>query len=101
MTAGQWWHHLSVWAARQAHPPSHLLILGTALLAAAAVASPRVWPVARTVGTIAHEGGHALGAVGAGRPAPSVRALPRSAGGAGAEGSPAGPATTPTPLAAY
>ena len=60
MTAGEWWHHLSVWAARQGQPPSHVLVLGTGLLAAAAVASRRVWPVARTVVTIAHEGGHAL-----------------------------------------
>src|SRR5258705_217064 len=47
MTAGQWWHHLSVWAARQGQPPSHALVLGTGLLPAAAVASLRVWPVAR------------------------------------------------------
>ena len=63
MTAGEWWHHLSVWAARQGQPPSHVLVLATGLLAAAAVVSRRVWPVARTVVTIAHEGGHALAAV--------------------------------------
>src|SRR5258708_2258065 len=34
MTAGQWWHHLSVWAARQGQPPSHVLVLGTGLLVA-------------------------------------------------------------------
>jgi hypothetical protein len=41
MTAGQWWHHLSVWAARQGQPPSHALVLGTGLLAVVAVASRR------------------------------------------------------------
>jgi hypothetical protein len=56
MTAGQWWHHLSVWAARQGQPPSHVPVLGTGLLAAAAVASRRLWPVARTVVTIARRG---------------------------------------------
>ena len=75
MTAGQWWHHLSVWAARQGQPPSHVLVLATGLLAAAAVASRRVWPVARTVVTIAHEGGHALAAVVTGRRLHRVRVL--------------------------
>src|SRR5215475_77278 len=101
MTVGQWWHHLSVWAARQAHPPSHLLILGTALLAAAAVASRRVWPVARTVVTIAHEGGHALVAVATGRRLHSVRVLHSSAGVTVSEGSPAGPGIILTALAGY
>ena len=57
---GQLWHHLAAWADRQGQPPSHLLIVGTGLLAAVLVASRRAWPVARTVVTIAHEGGHAL-----------------------------------------
>ena len=48
MTAGQWWHHLSVWAARQGQPPSHVLVLATGLLAAAAAAGhevldPAIW----------------------------------------------------------
>ena len=83
MTAGEWWHHLSVWAARQGQPPSHVLILGTGLLAAATVASRRVRPVARTVVTIAHEGGRALAAVATGRRLHSVRVLHGSAGRGG------------------
>ncbi len=101
MTAGQWWHHLSVWAARQGQPPSHILVLGTGLLAAAAVASRRVWPVARTVVTIAHEGGHALAAVATGRRLHSVRVLHSSAGVTVSEGSPAGPGIILTALAGY
>jgi len=101
MTAGEWWHHLSVWAARQGQPPSHVLVLGTGLLAAAAVASRRVWPVARTVVTIAHEGGHALAAVATGRRLHSVRVLHSSAGVTVSEGSPAGPGIILTALAGY
>ena len=101
MTAGQWWHHLSVWGARQGQPPSHILVLGTGLLAVAAVASRRVWPVARTVVTIAHEGGHALAAVVTGRRLHSVRVLHSSAGVTVSEGSPAGPGIVLTALAGY
>jgi Peptidase M50B-like len=101
MTAGQWWHHLSVWAARQGQPPSHVLVLGTGLLAAAAVASRRVWPLARTVVTIAHEGGHALAAVATGRRLHSVRVLHSSAGVTVSEGNPAGPGIIVTALAGY
>lgn len=101
MTAGHWWHHLSVWAARQGQPPSHILVLATGLLAAAAVASRRVWPVARTVVTIAHEGGHALAAVVTGRRLHSVRVLHSTAGITVSEGSPGGPAIILTALAGY
>ena len=101
MTAGQWWHHLTAWAARQGQPPSHVLVLGTGLLAAAAVASHRVWPVARTVVTIAHEGGHALAAVATGRRLHSVRVLHSTAGVTVSEGSPAGPGVVLTALAGY
>ena len=87
MTAGQWWHHLSAWAARQGQPPSHILVLATGLLAAAAVASRRVWPVARTVVT--------------GRRLHSVRVLHSSAGVTVSEGSPAGPGIVLTALAGY
>src|SRR5215472_8755810 len=101
MTAGQWWHHLSVWAARQGQPPSHVLVVATGLVAAAAVVSRRVWPVARTVVTIAHEGGHALAAVVTGRRLQSVRVLHSSAGVTVSEGSPAGPGIILTALAGY
>src|SRR6516225_11956266 len=101
MTAGQWWHHLSAWAARQGQPPSHVLVLSVGLLAVAAVASRRVWPVARTVVTIAHEGGHALAAVVTGRRLHSVRVLHSSAGVTVSEGSAAGPGIILTALAGY
>jgi hypothetical protein len=101
VTLGHWWHHLSVWAARQGQPPSHVLVLGTGLLAAAAVASRRVWPLARTVVTIAHEGGHALAAVATGRRLHSVRVLHSSAGVTVSEGSPAGPGIILTAVAGY
>ncbi len=51
VSLGQLWHHLTAWAARQGRPPSHLLILGTGLLAGAVVTSRRAWPVARTAAT--------------------------------------------------
>jgi hypothetical protein len=98
---GPVWHHLAVWADRQGQPPSHLLILGTGLLAAGAVASRRVWPVARTVVTIAHEGGHALAAVVTGRRLHSVRVLHSSAGVTVTAGSPRGPGIVVTSLAGY
>src|SRR6266480_5244159 len=85
------WHHLAAWADRQGQPPSHLLILGTALLAAAMVASHRAWPLARTVVTIVHEGGHALAAVATGRRVHGVRVLHTSAGVTVTTGNPSGP----------
>jgi Peptidase M50B-like len=101
VSVGPLWHHLAVWADRQGHPPSHLLILGTGLLAAGAVASRRVWPVARTVVTIAHEGGHALAAVVTGRRLHGVRVLHTSAGVTMTTGSPSGPGIILTALAGY
>ena len=44
VSLGHLWHHLAAWADRQGQPPSHVLILGTGLLAAAVVASRRAWP---------------------------------------------------------
>lgn len=101
VTLGQLWHHLAAWADHQGHPPSHLLILGTGVLAAGAVASRRAWPVARTVVTIAHEGGHALAALVTGRRLHGVRVLHTSAGVTMTEGSPSGPGIVLTSLAGY
>src|SRR5690242_15111621 len=98
VSLGHLWHHLAAWADKQGHPPSHLLILGTGLLAAAVVASRRAWPVARTVVTIAHEGGHALAAVATGRRLHSVRVLHNSAGVTVTAGSPSGPGIILTAL---
>ena len=101
VSLGHVWHHLAAWADRQGQPPSHLLILGTGLLMAAAVASRRAWPVARTVVTIAHEGGHALAAVVTGRRLHGVRVLHTSAGVTVTAGSPSGPGIILTALAGY
>jgi hypothetical protein len=95
------WHHLAAWADRQGQPPSHLLILGTGLLAAAVVASRRAWPAARTVVTIAHEGGHALAAVATGRRLHGVRVLHSSAGVTMTAGNPSGPGIILTAMAGY
>jgi Peptidase M50B-like len=101
VSLGQMWQHLTAWAARQGQPPSHLLILGTGLLAAAVVTSRRAWPVARTMVTIAHEGGHALAAVATGRRLHGVRVLHTSAGVTVTAGSPSGPGIVLTALAGY
>ena len=101
VSLGPLWHHLAAWADRQGQPPSHLLILGTGVLAAAVVASRRAWPVARTVVTIAHEGGHALAAVATGRRLHGVRVLHTSAGVTVTAGSPSGPGIILTALAGY
>ena len=99
VSLGHLWHHLAAWADRQGQPPSHVLILGTGLLAAAVVASRRAWPVARTVVTIAHEGGHALAAVATGRRLHGVRVLHTTAGVTVTAGNPSGPGIILTALA--
>jgi Peptidase M50B-like len=75
-----WWHHLAARLVPSGHPPSRLLVLACGLVALAAVASRRVWPVSRTVVTLAHEGGHALVALVCGRRLGSVRVLRSTAG---------------------
>ncbi|HUZ24244.1 MAG TPA: M50 family metallopeptidase [Streptosporangiaceae bacterium] len=73
---GDLWHHAF---AAQPLPPLWL-ILGSGVLALAVVASSRVWPVARIVVTIVHEGGHALVALATGRRLAGIR-LYRDTGG--------------------
>ena len=60
--------------------PPRWLVLGSGVLALLVVASPRVWPVARTVVTIVHEGGHALVALATGRHLGGVRIYRSTAG---------------------
>lgn len=70
------WHH-----AFMAQPlPPRWLVLGSGVLALLVVASSRVWPVARTVVTIVHEGGHALMALATGRHLGGVRIYRSTAG---------------------
>ena len=101
VTLHQLWHHAAIYLAGTGHPPSRLLVLGTALVALATVASSRVWPVARTVVTIAHEGGHALMALLAGRRVNSVRVLRSTAGVTVSEGNPVGLGIVLTAAAGY
>jgi hypothetical protein len=70
------WHH-----AFMVQPvPPRWLILGSGVLALVVVVSSRTWPVARTVVTIVHEGGHALVALATGRHLGGVRIYRSTAG---------------------
>ena len=95
------WHHLASWTVVAGHRPSRTLVLVTGLLAVAAVASRRVWPVSRTVVTMAHEGGHALVALLTGRRLAGVRLFHNSAGVTVSAGYSGGPAVVFTALAGY
>jgi hypothetical protein len=95
------WHHLASWTVVAGHRPSRTLVLVTGLLAVAAVASRRVWPVSRTVVTMAHEGGHALVALLTGRRLAGVRLFHSSAGVTVSAGYSGGPAVVFTALAGY
>ena len=101
VTLDRLWDRSAIYLAGTGHHPSRLLVLGTALVALAAVASSRIWPVSRTVVTIAHEGGHALMALLAGRRVSSVRVLRSTAGVTVSEGNPAGPGIVLTAAAGY
>ena len=95
------WHHLASWTIVAGHQPSRALVLVTGLLAVAAVASRRVWPVSRTVVTMAHEGGHALVALLTGRRLAGVRLFHNAAGVTVSAGYSGGPAVVFTALAGY
>ena len=97
----QLWHHTATYLTGAGHHPSRLLVLATAVVALAAVASSRIWPVTRTVVTIAHEGGHALMALLAGRRVSGVRVMRSTAGVTVSEGSAAGPGIVLTAAAGY
>ena len=99
--ADRFWHHAAAMLAGTGHPPSRALVLATALVALVAVASSRLWPVTRTVVTLAHEGGHALVALLAGRRVDGVRVLRSTAGVTVSEGHAAGPGIVLTAAAGY
>jgi hypothetical protein len=84
----------------QPDPPT-LLILGTALLALAVVATYRVWQVARHVVTIAHEGGHALAALLTGRRLSAIRLHSDTSGLTVSSGRSTGPGMVVTSMAGY
>jgi Peptidase M50B-like len=91
------WHHAFI----VQPPPSHLLVLASGLVALVVVCSPRIWPAARTVITIAHEGGHALVALAAGRHLSGVRVYRSTAGETASSGRAAGVGVVLTAAAGY
>ena len=98
---GQLWHQAAAFLGLGGHQPSRGLVLATALLALVAVASRRLWPVTRTVVTIAHEGGHALLALLTGRRLGGVRVFRSTAGMTVSSGSRSGPGIVLTTAAGY
>lgn len=98
---GQLWHQVASFLSFTGHQPSRGLILAAGLLALIAVASRRLWPVTRTVVTIAHEGGHALVALLSGRRLEGVRVLRSTAGATVSAGSRSGPGIVATAAAGY
>ncbi|HEY7432495.1 MAG TPA: M50 family metallopeptidase [Streptosporangiaceae bacterium] len=95
------WQHWASQLAPPGRPPSRVLVLGCALVALAAVLSRRIWPVSRTVVTLAHEGGHALVALLAGRRLDGVRIMRNTAGLTVSAGSAAGMGLILTTAAGY
>ena len=91
------WHH--VWTT-QPDPP-HVLVLVTAVLALLAVAPRPAWVLARNAITIAHEGGHALVAVLAGRRLRGIRLHSDTSGLTLTRGRPTGPGMVLSLLAGY
>jgi len=91
------WHHAFL-----AQPlPPRWLVLGSGVLALLVVGSSRVWPVARTVVTIVHEGGHALMALATGRHLGGVRIYRSTAGETFSRGRPEGVGVALTAVAGY
>ncbi|SNQ46886.1 conserved membrane hypothetical protein [Frankia canadensis] len=84
----------------QPSPPQWVLVVA-AVLAALTVLSDRVWPVARHMITIAHEGGHALAAVACGRRLAGVRLHSDTSGVTVSSGRPTGPGVIATVAAGY
>jgi hypothetical protein len=96
-------HAGSLWQralATQPRPPLWL-VLGSAALALAAVASPRLWRAARITVTIVHESGHALAALVTGRRLAGIRLYRNTAGVTESAGKAAGPGIVLTAAAGY
>jgi Peptidase M50B-like len=101
---GGFWHHADIaWHhAFAAQPlPPRWLVLGSGVLALLVVGSSRVWPVARTVVTIVHEGGHALVALATGRHLSGVRIYRSTAGETWSRGRADGVGVALTAVAGY
>jgi Peptidase M50B-like len=94
---GQLWHEIV-----SAEPlPPRLLVLACCVTALILVGSRRLWPVTRTVVTIAHEGGHALVALAVGRRLEGVRVHRSTAGLTVSAGNASGPGIVATAAAGY
>lgn len=91
------WHHAF---AAQPLPPQWLIV-ASAALALAAVASAPVWPITRTVVTIVHEAGHAIVALATGQRQVRVRLYRDTAGETVSAGGPAGLGIALTAAAGY
>jgi Peptidase M50B-like len=91
------WHHAFT---TQPLPP-FWLVVGSAALALVVVSSARVWPVARIVVTIVHEGGHAFVALATGRRLTGVRLYRSTAGETVSTGKADGPGLALTTAAGY
>ncbi|MEH0818949.1 MULTISPECIES: M50 family metallopeptidase [unclassified Micromonospora] len=81
--------------------PPPLLVLVTALVALAVVATRLPWRIARNAVTIAHEGGHALAALLTGRRLHGIRLHSDTSGLTLSAGRPSGPGMILTLLAGY
>ncbi|MEV0154774.1 M50 family metallopeptidase [Micromonospora sp. NPDC050686] len=81
--------------------PPPLLVLVTAVLALAVVATRLPWRIARNAITIAHEGGHALAALLTGRRLHGIRLHSDTSGLTLSAGRPSGPGMILTLLAGY
>lgn len=95
--AGLLWQHA---LAAQPVPP-RWLVIGSGVLALLVVASSRIWPLARTVVTIVHEGGHALVALVTGQRKIKVRLYRDTAGETVYTGRAGSPAIAITAAAGY
>ncbi|WP_322759351.1 M50 family metallopeptidase [Frankia sp. Cr2] len=81
-------------------PPRWTVLAGVAV-ALLVVLNTRLWPLARHVITIAHEGGHALAAVGSGRRVGGIRLHSDTSGVTVSAGRPTGPGVVITVAAGY
>src|SRR5450830_909077 len=81
--------------------PAPAAVVATAVIAAALVLMPGVWPVARHVVTVAHEAGHAAAAVLTGRRLTGIRLHSDTSGLTLSRGRPGGPGMVLMLLAGY
>lgn len=88
-------------ASAVAAAPSPWLILGSGLVALAAVAHDATWQLTRNVATIAHEGGHAAAALVTGRQLRGIRLHSDTSGVTVSRGKPSGPGMVATAAAGY